>query len=70
MSDNPTPRTMRLGFVSVSWKGPKVPCAKCGRRVRSGTCHFDHRFDNPPPKVLCHWCVRDIMAAGSPASLN
>ena len=62
--------SFRIGWVPITWKGAKVACAKCGRRVRAGTVHVDHRHLDPPPRVLCPSCVREIMAAGRPENLN
>lgn len=66
----PEPTIMRLGWVPRSWRGAKLACVKCGRRVRSGTVHISERDVERPTRVLCNECITELMAAGRPEAMN
>jgi hypothetical protein len=46
---------LTIGFKDRNWRGPKVACGKCGKRVRGGLTHYKDVSD-PPAHVLCRTC--------------
>ena len=46
---------LTIGFKDRNWRGPKVACGKCGKRVRGGLTHYKDVSD-PPANVLCRAC--------------
>lgn len=53
-----------LGYKVVTFDGPKRPCARCGRRVRSGYVNPANVDGN----CLCFMCLRLIMSSPGPES--
>ena len=54
---------LTLGFKDRNWRGPKVACGKCGRRVRGGLTHYKDD-GTPPVNVLCRACFGAPARAG------
>ncbi len=49
-----------FGWSTHAWRGPKIPCTTCGRRIRGGVVNV-HDKGNPPSRAMCHPCHRLLM---------
>lgn len=66
-TDAPEHNGPTLGWSSHHWKakhGPKQPCAKCRRGVRSGVQRYNRKGPGQP--ILCHRCYGEIMSDPGP----